>query len=378
LDKAQACSLLEPLLRCPTAPYHEDIVADHVTSVLIGLGLRPSVDQFGNVFVRRPGKSGARARLGFMAHMDHPGFEVTEHRPGGVLAAWHGGVGEEYFPDAAVRFYHNGAEFAGRVDGYEIGAETGRVGTVSIQCDSVPPVGSLGMWDVTPVEFPKGFVRSRAIDDLAGCGVMLAMLTDLAGVSLDAEVWALFTRAEEVGFVGAVGLASSGRIAPSVPIVSIETSKAIPGGSQGMGPVIRLGDRSSVFDNGFLLAMRDIAAELKEEREGFKCQQLLMDGGSCEATALNAFGFRTAGLAIPLANYHNMKPLGPDGPYELHPEEINLSDFMGAVELCVALCERFPGLQAVNERHRRKLVDRTAERVARLSADQRNRNRSPR
>ncbi len=374
LDRKRARELLEPLLSRPSAPYHEDAVAEHVISALEGLPVQFIVDRYGNVIVRRPARGHSAPRIGFMAHMDHPGCEVVEHRGDRVIAAWHGGVHHEYFTGARLRFYANDDEYEGIIDEATVDPETNRVGSVTVACNRLPPVGALGMWDVVPVEFANGVIRARAIDDLAGCGVMICLLHELGDKPLDVDVWTVFTRAEEVGFLGAIGLARSGRLPTSLPVVSIEMSKSIPGGSQGLGPVVRLGDKSSVFDNGFLLYLRDIAAELKEEQQNFKYQQILMDGGSCEATALNAFGFRTAGLAIPLQNYHNMKPTGPSGPWHIESEEISFSDFLGGVDLCVAMCERFPGIQAVTERHRRKLLDTTAVRLKRLEDEMRNRN----
>jgi len=375
MEKTDARRLLEPLMRCPTAPYHEDAVADYIAATVAGFGLDTTTDSYGNLIVRRPSTGRTTTRLAFMAHMDHPGFEVTAVGPDGVVAAWHGGVQPEYFTNARVRFHAGGQVARGAIRTAALTEDRTHVKSVVAECDGAPPVGALGVWDLPDVEFTNGSVRAPAIDDLAGCGVILAMLADLRGRQLDAEVWAFFTRAEEVGFIGAVGLARSGRLPLSLPIVSIEMSKAMPGATQGMGPVIRLGDRSSVFDQSMLLFARDTAAELKEEREGFKYQRLLMDGGSCEATALNAFGFRTAGLALALSNYHNQAPAGPNGPWTIDAEEINFSDFLHAVDLAVAMCERFPGLQRVMDRHRRTLLERTGDRLVRLQRQQRERER---
>jgi putative aminopeptidase FrvX len=374
LDRNTARKILEPILASPTAPYLEDAVAAQVIRILDEMNLPHTVDGYGNIVVRCPGAGKSSARIGFMAHMDHPGFEVIETRSNGVRAAWHGGVMEEYFAGAAVRFYAGDREYTGTVRSVTNDEETNRVGTALIACDSPPPVGALGMWDVAPVEFLNGMIRSRALDDLAGCAMMLCILSELADREIDAEVWMLFTRAEEVGFVGAIGLARSGRIPASLPVVSIEMSRATPGATPGMGPVVRLGDKSSVFDNSFLRFLRDTAHDMRTEH-GLKSQQMLMEGGACEATALDAFGFRTAGLALPLGNYHNMAPGGPNGPWTLQPEEINFNDFLGGVDLCVAVCERFPGMQVSIDRHRRKLIDKTNPRLQRLAKQQRTRSK---
>lgn len=368
-------SLLEPLLKLPTAPFHEDAVAAFVADTLANTGLQVATDSYGNVIARRPSAGRSNARLAFMAHMDHPGFEVVAHADDGVVAAWYGGVQSEYFAEAKVRFHAGGETFPGVVKACEIDEQSTRVSRSRIVCERRPPVGSLGMWDLPAMEFVNGTLRAPALDDVAGVGLLLAMLLELGDRPLQTEVWALFTRAEEVGFVGAIALANTGRLPLSMPIISVEMSKAMPGASQGLGPVIRLGDRSSVFDHAVLLFMRDVAADLRSRSEGFRYQQLLMDGGSCEATAFNAFGFRTAGLAVPLGNYHNQKPAGPNGPWVLDLEEINFTDLLNSVDLSIALCEGYQGLDIVRSHHRLTLLERTGQRLNRLYREQRQRER---
>lgn len=60
---------------------------------------------------------------------------------------------------------------------------------------------------------------------------------------------AVFTRAEEQGFIGTLAMIRSGALPPSTKIISVETSKALPGVVLDGGPVIRLGDRASMFDH---------------------------------------------------------------------------------------------------------------------------------
>src|SRR5690606_40819613 len=99
-----------------------------------------------------------------------------------------------------------------------------------------------------------------------------------------------------------------------------EASRTLPGALFGEGPVIRLGDASTLFDSNFSLFMQKQAQELKKKDKDFKFQKKIMDGGSCEATALSQFGYKTMGLAVPLKNYHNMGPKGPA------PEVIHMDD----------------------------------------------------
>ena len=347
------------LLSRPTAPCHEDAVADFLVERIKALGLTVQADWYGNLVVRRPAKEPTRNRIGFMAHMDHPGFEVASVDGHGVRARWLGGVHENYFQDAKVRFYEGGEEYPGIVTNTKKNPETERVEEVFVDCPRVPPVGALGMWDLPAPQLSSGVLRATTIDDVAGCGLLLGALMELGNRELDAEVWMLFTRAEEIGFVGALGLARGGVLPPSLPVVSVEMSRAISGATQGMGPVIRLGDSTTVFHNGLVLLMKRQAARLRERSDAFMYQKAFMDGGSCEATVLNAYGYPAGGLAIPLGNYHNQTPSNPNGKWVVDLEEINFNDLKNGVDLVVAMCEDFSSIESAEE----ELVDRLAARA---------------
>jgi len=154
------------------------------------------------------------------------------------------------------------------------------------------------------------------------------------------DLYAVFTRAEEVGFVGATALAKGTLLPKSVPVVSIEMSKALPGAEQGKGYVVRLGDRMTLFDPALTQFLLEVARGMSE----IPFQQRLMDGGACEATAFNALGYRASGVCLPLGNYHNQ---GPDG---LAPEYIHADDWNGLVKFIVATCV---GMNAFNPKNTR-------------------------
>jgi putative aminopeptidase FrvX len=97
---------------------------------------------------------------------------------------------------------------------------------------------------------------------------------------------------------------------------------------------VRLGDRIAAFDPALQQRMLEAAGELAGRRRGFRVQRCLMDGGTCEASAFAAHGYRTGGLALPLANYHNMGRRG------IAAERIDLGDLRGALDLLYALATR--------------------------------------
>lgn len=279
-------SLLRAVLSTPTAPYHEYHVARLVRERLAPLPhVSVEADAFGNLVARyRRGRK--RAKLAFAAHMDHPGWVCHRGEP-----VFLGGVPEERLATHPLEWF-----------------------------------GNFGMWRLEPFALREGIVSGRACDDLVGCAAILALFEVLEAAGAEATVYGIFTRAEEVGFVGAVELAKRWPLPKGVVFVSLETSAPRGGAVQGQGPVVRVGDRSSVFDDGVVAELLDAAAA-----EGIPHQRALLDGGSCEATAMNLYGVPAAGISVLLGNYHNCPP-----EKGIAEEFVALADVKSLVRLVVA------------------------------------------
>jgi endoglucanase len=191
-----------------------------------------------------------------------------------------------------------------------------------------------------------GWVCSRSIDDLLGCAVGLETLRRAAAARLPANLTVLLHRAEEVGFVGALDFASRGQVSTGDSIVSIEASRSLRGARPGRGPVIRLGDKALLFDAN-LIGLLDQAAAVVGKK-GMAVQRRRLIGGTCEATAYQSFGYETAGVALPLVNYHN-----GIGARRIAPEMVRVADVLGCVELLLAAVRLFPGAPLRGEWRRR-------------------------
>jgi endoglucanase len=185
-------------------------------------------------------------------------------------------------------------------------------------------------------------IYTKAADDLVGVFAVISTALDLHKKSRGKKTppfLGLLTRAEEVGFVGAIGhfeldwLAGARR---PVIAVSLETSRTLPGALIGKGPVVRLGDRRTVFHPGYLKVLTDVAQDTLPGKH----QRRVMDGGSCEATAAITHGLPAIGLSVPLGNYHNEGFEGGPGcraPRGPAPEFVHLDDIEGLLKLCQAL-----------------------------------------
>jgi endoglucanase len=305
--------LAKAVLSIPTAPYHEHAVRAFVEQQARQLGLPVERDRAGNVIVKyRRGKE--RPPLVFVAHMDHPGFEAL----GGNRAEFLGGVPAEWFPGARVRFGKIRTKIRRVLPGWP------KRKRVELPMDV--PCGTFGTWDVPMVRLQAGKLRALAIDDVLNVAVILATLSEAQRRRLDTEVWGVFTRAEEVGFHGAIEIAMADKIPREALIVSLEMSKARPWAKIGDGTVIRVGDRLTTFDAGGVYFLQEVA-----RRSAIQAQRCLMDGGACEATAFNGLGYRACGLCLPLGNYHN---IGPNR--KIRAEYVSVSDLEGLLKLTVA------------------------------------------
>jgi endoglucanase len=281
-------AVVAALANCPTAPFREDAVRAEIESQLRGCSrVKLERDAFGNLIATY--RRGTRTRTGWAlaAHMDHPGWVRNSE---GKM---------QFLGSVAERFRKN---------------------------PKMKRFGEFAMWDLPPFELRNGQIHSRACDDLLGCAEIICVLRELEEKKVAAHCVGLFTRAEEVGFVGAIQLARSGGLPRSLTILSLETSTPRGSAEMGKGPIVRVGDRISIFDGPATARLLAVA-----EREQIPVQRCLLDGGACEATAYQLYGYRCAAASLALGNYHNVTPEGGIGP-----EFVAVSDFIGMVRLCLA------------------------------------------
>lgn len=334
----------------PTAPFFEWRVAAYIMGELTRLGIPFEQDRYGNIIARYEGEGVPDVpSLALMAHMDHPGFEVISEDGKPLRALMLGGTRKECFegrrvpvrlfpefppadgPDEGIPGVITGYEEIEYADGLIFDLELSDVSDLSDWSDNR---GYFGVWDLPSIEVRGDLAYMRAIDDVVGCMTILLTLEALVERKVPCRCLGVFTRAEEIGLVGASLLAESRLLPPDVIIVSLETSKTLPGAEIGAGPVIRVGDKSRTFDGEAESVLQAARDALQKEDEGFKVQRQLMSGGNCEAIVFVLGGYRTTAMAIPLGNYHNV---GPD--MTIQPEYIHLGDFAGQVELLTRAAE---------------------------------------
>lgn len=368
---------LARLTQLPTVAGHESRVIAFVRQwVAQRAGMTLETDAGGNLVVQADPAWTSRTSppVMFTAHLDHPGF-VVQAVVGRetVVVEFRGGVREEYFAGAPIELHvDDGAPVAGRVlEPVEGSANVFRtfLAELAEPCDQVRP-GQIATWAVGPSEVMDGRLHAPACDDLAAVSAALEAMERLhqrreAGQRV-LDVRLLFTRAEEVGFVGAIAACRAGTIPRGARLIALENSRSFADSPIGGGPIVRVGDRLSVFSPGLTAAVSACAEALggpvhpavtaSVTARPWRWQRKLMPGGACEASVFCAFGYEATCLCLPLGNYHNMADLDAvqagthTGPARLAREVIALADYDGLVDLLVACGEQLDDAPALGQR----------------------------
>lgn len=346
----RALSLLLELTSIPTAPGHEAGVSAWVRRWASGRRLAVKSDALGNLLIARRGRRRVRGEappVVFTAHMDHPGF-VVEALEGKrtLLARFRGGVDDRFFVGARVRLRGGSrrrpagairALLLDRAAAAAVDPHADQLVRVEFAVAHGARAGDWLTWDLPPARVRGDLVHTPACDDLAALAAALAAFERLSaepqGVG---DVRLLLTRAEEVGFVGAIGALEGGFIPAGALLVNLENSRALPEAPIGHGPIVRVGDRLSVFDSALTHGLSKLGERLAKADPAFRFQRRLMPGGACEATAFCLWGHRSAAMCLPLGNYHNMGDAG------IESEFIAMADYLGLVRMIEAAGRHLP------------------------------------
>jgi putative aminopeptidase FrvX len=332
MTASEFAKLAERLMCHPAAPFHEHAVRNEVESVCAEYGLSFKRDEFGNVVVRLRTAPMMRP-IALAAHLDHPGFEiVSAFSPKSWLARFLGGVPDNYFREGVPVRLMPGATSA------KLGSRSSKLKEFRLHAPQTPEMKpAFAVWELEDFAVRKGLIRGRACDDLVGVASILATLIELKRRRSRVNVISVIARAEEIGFLGAMAVAAGKQLPKNSMVISLETSRELPGVRMGQGVILRVGDRTSIFDSEAMRFLSEVAADLKSRNKKFQFQRGLMSGGTCEATAYQEFGFQTAAVCVALGNYHNCAAKG-----RIAAEFVSVADALSMVDLLAAAAKQMP------------------------------------
>jgi endoglucanase len=309
------------------------------------------VDMLGNLIATRHGTGNTTLMLD--AHMDEIGFIVTYIEEGGFLRFTQtSGWDPRIVPAHAVTIR---TDRGTTVKGY-IGMPPPHILRpedrdkpyrledlfIDIGATSVEEVATLGIRVGSPLVIAYPFERlneqmvmARAIDDRAGCAVLVKTLESLAGHDLESTVVACFSVQEEVGLRGA-GTASY-QIEPDIALVLEATVAAdvpgIPPARQptqfGRGPAVVVMDNTMITTGGVVRAITELADE-----HLIPWQYRVPFGGGTNAGAIQRSrgGVLTGVVSLPVRYFHS--------PYAI----MRLDDFEHTVRLVTEFARRCPAV----------------------------------
>ena len=280
-------------LRGPSGWEHEvrKAIRSEAARILEGREGRVYGDTIGNLYAYRKGTDSEKAHIMLCAHMDEVGFIVTFISDNGLLHIdCVGGVdprccvskrvvvGEKAVPGVlGIKAIHlMSAEDRKKAPDYDtLLIDIGCTGKE--EAERLCPLGSYVTFESEYREFGDGFVKAKAIDDRAGCMILLDLLEHC---EYEGDITCVFTVQEEVGLRGAKVAAR--RVRPDKAIILDTTAVSDMGMTDshrqvavcGEGAALTFMDRRTIVsDEMRMLAMdaakkRNIPVQIKRGNAG--------------------------------------------------------------------------------------------------------------
>lgn len=302
-------------------------------------------DNLGSLICFKKGRKTPAKKLMICAHMDEVGFIVTAINGDGTLAFdMVGGVDPSVTIGRQVRV---GKERISGVVGstavhnlskeqrekapkmsemyIDIGADSKE------DAEKYVSLGDCVYFCSEFVQLGERRIRSKAIDDRAGCAMMIRLMHE----ELEYDTYFVFNVQEEIGLRGS--RVSATAVAPDFAIVLESTTAADIDGADGAkkvcslggGPVVSFMDRSTVYDKELYRLAFDLA-----KKENIPCQTKTRVAGGNDAGAIHisGTGVRTIAVSVPCRYLHSPSSV------------IETADLESSYTLVKALAKRIPQL----------------------------------
>ncbi|CAM4132486.1 M42 family metallopeptidase [Deinococcus marmoris] len=311
------------------------------------------VDAFGNVIaVRHAAQAGAR-RCVISAHMDEVGFRVYKIGGDGFLRLEKlGGLDDRILPAQRVWIRTDSGERLLGIIGIksahllndadrtsvvpyanlyvDIGARS-RQEVLDMGVAVGDPVGFVG--SLTELGRQSGRYTAHALDDRAGCAVLLTLLERFHGTPPPVTLVLVFSVQEEVGLRGASALARhlQADVALALDMTAADDTPEFSGPhlQLGAGPTVKMMDASTqahpAIRRGLLGAAR---------KRGLAVQREVLKGIGTDAGALQYLGQGVPTGAVSVVNRYTHSPV----------EVLDSRDLEGAVALLEGFLHDLPDL----------------------------------
>lgn len=270
------------------------------------------IDPLGNIIAFKKGKKTPKHKIMLDAHMDEVGFIATYINGQGLISFLPvGGIGTECILSSRVVFENGTVGVIGNKPVHLLSSDARKklpeadslyIDIGAKDKSEAEKFVSLGDTAVFAPDYTENedIITSKAIDDRAGCAVLIELLKQ----DSEYDFYATFTTQEEVGTRGAATAAYS--VAPDY-CLCLETTTAsdiegVEGSARvclvGGGPVVSFMDRGTLYDRSLF----DLATSL-----GIKHQVKTAVAGGNNSAAIHKSreGVKTLAISAPCRYLHS-------------------------------------------------------------------------
>ncbi len=314
--------ILSDLSNLPGVSGNEDLVREYILNEIRPFCDTVTVDRVGNLigFVKAEQTQAPVPKVLLCAHMDEVGFIISGiDRSGNLKFMTVGGMDQKVLPGCRVLVgeqdikgvigakpihLQSESEFKKAFPADSLRIDIGSDNKK--QTDRLVEPGDYAIFDTVFEEFGDGLYAGKALDDRAGCAILVELLRNLKRPSFD--LYVCFSTKEEIGCVGAKVLAST--ILPDIAIAIEGTTCAdLPGvephkvsTALGKGPALAFMDGGSIADKALNQFLEQVA---KENHIPYQYKNTTTGGNDAAAFQRTAKGVKTASVSVPCRYIHS-------------------------------------------------------------------------
>lgn len=331
--------LLKTICTTPGAPGFEQKVRELVLKEIKELADEVEIDNMGNVYAIKRGKSDKRVMVG--AHMDEIGFIVTHIDDNGFIRFHTLGGFDPKTLTAQRVIVHGKKDIVGVMASKPIhvmtAEERNKIAKIKdyfidtgLTGEEVKELVSIGDPITREREFIEmgNCVNGKSLDNRLAVFILIETLRNLKGKEIPHDLYGVFTVQEEVGIRGAN--VSAMRINPDFGF-GLDTTIAfdLPGAAEhekitklGEGTAIKIMDASTICDYRMVAYMKKTA-----DKHGIKWQPEILTAGGTDTAGIQRMtegGSIAGAVSIPTRHLHQVI------------EMANKDDIQGSIDLLTA------------------------------------------
>ena len=296
----------------------EDEIRNYIINEIKLFADEITVDPLGNLIVFKKGKNKPKKKVMLDAHMDEVGFIITAiNADGTLLFDCVGGINTSVMTGIPA---HVGEKKISGVIGvvpvHLLSAEKKKelpekssllidIGASSKEeAEKYVEIGDCAYFDSEFIKYGDGFIKSKALDDRAGCAILIEMIKR----EQPYDLYFNFSVGEEVG-LGMAGTAAYS-IAPDYAIVVETTTAADLAGVDegkkvcklGLGGAVSFMDRRTVYSKDLFNFALNLA---KEKNIKLQPKTMVAGGNNAGIIHKSAGGIKTLTISVPCRYLHS-------------------------------------------------------------------------